>query len=115
MKYKLDFVNKGQEFELPNINEVGVYRKLLEIEANVESKYKNLDKESKTTKTLIGTEANIETAYYVLNKIDKNVTKENIEKTDGTVLAKFILALYGIKEKNFQKATKEVAKQQKKN
>lgn len=95
-KYKLAFVNKGKEFDLPDINKVGFYKSLLEIQARVETKYKDLDKKTIQYKNLVATESNINTAFFVLNSIDSNVTNNDIEGMTGKELADFIIALYNV-------------------
>jgi len=111
-KYKLSFVNKGREFELPDIRKVGFYKKLLEIQARIETKYKDMDKESNVYKNLVATETSIETAFFVLNKIDNNVTREDIENMTDEELADFITALYDLEGfENFRKAEKTASQQ----
>ena len=116
--YKLSFkdnegktyksVKKGEEFELPQIDRVGFYKKLLEIQTRIETKYKDLDHESQNYKYLISSESNIETTYMILNKIDNKVTRDDIDNMTSEELADFITALYRIED--FQTAEKDKKK-----
>lgn len=94
-KLKID-ENKTIEIrpsDLPGNITLGLYRKLLEIEANAEKKYEHL-KNTSQYKLLVAIEANIETALLLLQKIDKSITREHIENWDE--LGNFIMDFYNI-------------------
>jgi len=112
--YKLDFVNKGKEFELPDPTQIKWYRKMLKLEADLESKYRDLCRDGDAYKRLISTESNLETMYQILNSIDPKVTRAQVESVDPMDIGKFIFALYRIDDKDFQEAEKTALKKLKK-
>jgi len=98
----LRFVNKGRPFRIPTRMTPGLYKKLLEINAEAEKTYKHLQG-TKQYENLVSMKSNIDTAYYILHNIDSNVTLEDIENWDDPHISmgEFILMLYSsISENN---------------
>ena len=68
---KISWVNKGEEFEIPKVT--------VEMELNIleyMDKYKDIDRVRRNVYEFV------ETIYMILNKIDKNVTREMIKDLD---------------------------------
>ena len=82
-KYKLDFVNGGKEFEIPQVT-VGMYTKVLEA----------CEKYEKRGRALYDNMKHIELAYLLLKQVDPNVKKEDIIAMHPDELAEFIIAAW---------------------
>jgi hypothetical protein len=135
---KIDFVNKGEEFELPVVSsesDIQMTIDLLKIQVKVEKEIAKelglnvsdmrkellkaqmdkdyvLSDDAKSWNSIMAIQLNLDTAYYVLSKIDPTVTKHQVSTLGGTRLAEIVMAIFPTPEakpEDFQKATETVA------
>jgi hypothetical protein len=86
---KIDFINGGKEFEIPLIKVVDI-RELQKVRAKIK------DVELKDI------ESSVVLVKIMLEKIDKNVTKEQIENMDYATFLDFVKKLWSKNAANFR-------------
>ena len=119
-KMKIDFVNGGQEFDLPVVssegdiqmtidlmklqirvekeaaNELGLdirdlWKELLKVQADKEQV---LSDDVKSWNRIMASQLNLDTVYYVLHGIDPLVTKHQVSTLGGTRLVEIVMAIF---------------------
>lgn len=122
---KIDFVNKGEEFQLPVVSsesDIQMTIDLLKIQVRVEKdtasemgldvremrkelakaqtdkNYEPSD-DAKSYNSIMAVQLNLDTVHYVLHKIDPSVTKEQVSKLGGTKLSEIIMMIFPAPQK----------------
>lgn len=131
-KTKIDFVNGGDEFELPVVsvesdiqttidllkNQVRIEKEtaremnldIREIRKELlkaqEDKEYELSDDARSYNSIMAIQLNLDTVYYILHKIDLTVTKEKVSALGGKRLAELIMSMFpGGPKEDFPKAT----------
>jgi len=135
---KIDFMNKGEEFELPVVSsesDIQMTIDLLKLQVRVEKetakelgldvremrkellkaqldKSYELSDDAKSWNSIMAIQLNLDTVYYVLHRIDPMVTKHQVSTLGGIRLAEIVMAIFPTPaetKEDFPKATETVA------